>query len=77
MKAIGFKLVEVTNPNDGVITKKVRACFDNGEEFTFLTDYTLDEIKAKKSEILPLIIVGTGQYGKYAYISRAKTLEVI
>ena len=75
MKAIGFSLVEATNPNTGDVTKKIRVNFDNAFSCNLLTDLTVEDIKKDRDTILGKIEVRDGEFGKYAIISRVTVLE--
>ena len=75
MKAIGFSLVEATNPNTGDITKKVRVKFDNGSSYNLLTDLTVEDIKKDRDNILKRVEVRDGEFGKFAIISKVTVLE--
>lgn len=76
-QAIKFQLVEVTNPATGDVVKKFRVLFNDLTTLSFVTDLSLEDIRAQKEELLPKVSIGEGQFGKYAYISRAKVLEEI
>ena len=75
MKAIGFSLVEATNPNTGDITKKVRVKFDNATSYNLLTDLTVEDIKKDRDNILKRVEVREGEFGKFAVISKVTILE--
>ena len=75
MKAIGFSLVEATNPNTGDITKKIRVKFDNASSYNLLADLTVEEIKKDRDNILSKVELRDGEFGKYAVISRVTVLE--
>jgi len=75
MKAIGFALVEATNPNNGEVTKKIRVKFDNMFSCNLLTDLTVDDIKKDRDNLLGKIEVREGEFGKYAIISRVTVLD--
>ena len=75
MKAIGFSLVEATNPNTGDVTKKIRVNFDNAFSCNLLTDLTVEDIKKDRDAILGKIEVRDGEFGKYAIIRRITVLE--
>ena len=75
MKAIGFALVEATNPNTAEVTKKIRVKFDNMFSCNLLTDLTVEDIKKDRDAILGKIEVRDGEFGKYAIISRVTVLE--
>ena len=75
MKAIGFSLVEATNPKTGDITKKIRVKFDNASSYNLLTDLTVEEIKKDRDAILSKVELREGEFGKYAVISRVTVLK--
>ena len=75
MKAIGFKLVEVTNPESGEVKEKIKVVFDNCQEYFFLTNKSVEEIKASRSEVLSKITIREGDYGKYCIESKATLKE--
>lgn len=75
MKAIGFKVVDVVNPVTAEVLRKVRVKFDNSEVINFLTDLSIDAIKADKDNILKNIEVRTGEFGKYCIVSKSTFVE--
>lgn len=75
MKAIGFALVEATNPNNGEVTQKIRVKFDNMFSCNLLTDLTVEDIKKDRDALLGKIEVREGEFGKYAIISRVTVLD--
>lgn len=80
MKAVSFKKIEVVNPTSGVVSTKVNVVFDNGVDMNLLgRDMTTDEliahIKLDRQAALDQVVVRNGQYGQFAVLSQAKTLE--
>ena len=80
MKAIGFQLVEVTNPNTGETSKKLRVKFDNCSAINLLLpegktlDVAMTEIKANREDYLRKVQVFEGEFGKYCRFANA-TIE--
>ena len=80
MKATGFQLVEVTNPNTGETSKKIRIKFDTCIAINLLLpqDTTLEkamaDIKANRDSFLAKVQVFEGEFGKYCRFSNA-TIE--
>ena len=77
MKATGFQLVEVTNPNTGETSKKIRVKFDTCVAINLLLpqDTTLEkaieDIKANREDYLRRVQVFEGEFGKYCRFSNA------
>ena len=80
MKATGFQLVEVTNPNSGETSKKIRVKFDTCTAINLLLpegktlEVAMSEIKANREEYLRKVQVFEGEFGKYCRFSNA-TIE--
>ena len=75
MNFVGFKLVEITNPTTAEVTQKLRVVGDNGLEYNFLTDLTVEQVKEKRNELLKNITLGEGPYGKFAMVRKSKVVE--
>ena len=81
MKAITFKLQEVTNPNNGEISNRIAVAFDNGEVIKLLTrnatvEDTVAKIKANRDAAIKSVVIRTdGQFGKYCVLSNAVDKE--
>jgi hypothetical protein len=75
MNFVGFLLVEVTNPNTGEVKKKLRVKSETGLEYNFLTEMSVEEVKAQKTELLSKIVLGEGPFGKFAMVRKSVVLE--
>ena len=81
MKATGFLLQNVTNPNTGEESQRIAVKFDNAKVIRLFTgEQSLDEFKAtitpeSRESILKRIVVRDGEFGEYCVVSRAITTE--
>lgn len=82
MKATGFVLQEVVNPNTSEVSQRIAVRFDNGKVIRLYhpddsIESMVEKLKADKAEYAAKAVVRTGEYGDYVVFSRAKTLEEI
>lgn len=75
MKAIGFMLVDATNPNTGEVVRKLRVTFDNSSSLPLLTDETVETIKASRDEFLAKVDVREGEFGKYCLFTKFNVID--
>jgi hypothetical protein len=80
MKAIGFKLQEVVNPNTQEQSKRIAVAFDNGKVIKLWNgdvsiEDTVAAIKADKPAHIAKVCVLDGEFGQYCVFSRANTIE--
>jgi len=75
MKAIGFMLVDATNPNTGEVVRKIRVTFDNSSSLPLLTDETVETIKAGKDAFLAKVDVREGEFGKYCVFTKFTVID--
>lgn len=70
-----FRLVERINPSTSEVVRKLVVLGDDHVEYTYLTDLNLDEVKARRDELLSTCRLIDAQYGKVAVSTRSKVLE--
>ncbi len=83
MKAIGFALENVINPETGAESSRIVAKFDNStklrifipQDFAKTPAEAVTKIKADRNNYLKKVVVLEGEYGPYAMFSAAETVE--
>lgn len=75
MTFTAFRLVERTNPTTGEIVQKLVVLASDGKDYTFLTDLTVDDIKARRDEILQKMKLIDTKHGVCAVSDSSKVLE--
>lgn len=83
MKAIGFALENVVNPETGAESSRIVVKFDTStklrifipQEMAKTSEEAVKKIKADRANYLKRIIVVDGEYGKYAMFSAAEIVE--
>jgi hypothetical protein len=70
-----FRLVERTNPTTGEIINKIVVLGSDGQEYTYISDLSRDEIRNRRDELLANCKLIDTSYGKVAVSNRSKVLE--
>jgi hypothetical protein len=71
-----FLLQEVTNHTNGEVSQRIMVATDTNQLIRlFHPNHTLEDIKKDADSIRKSLVVGESEYGKFAYIPLAITLE--
>ncbi len=75
MKFLKFRLVDRTNPSTGEIVRKLVVLADDGAEYSYLTDLSVDEVKSRRDELLATCKLISTQFGQCAVSNRSTIIE--
>lgn len=70
-----FRKVERLNPTSGEFVQKLVVVSDDNQEYTLLTDMSVEAIKANRDSLLASVKVIETAYGKCAVFNNTKVLE--
>lgn len=71
-----FLLQEVTNPETAEVSQRIMVATDTNQLIRlFHPNHSIEDIKKDADSIRKSLIVGESEYGKFAYIPQAITLE--